>query len=412
MADEWIVSIDIGSSKIAVVVAEEKLDRLHVIGYTQANSSGVEKGLITNPDLVSSVIKKIINKVGESCDKNLDNSNASINISDNRLTVTNHSSRVLTKGSGKITQKKMSEAIETSSAVLGIANNEVLHSVVNNFIINEDTPDSLITNQPIGMQARTIRANMHIVSVAERNVDSVIQSVSNSGLGVAQVVLDSMAISEAYITEEEKEDGVCLVDIGAGVTNFSIFKNGGITHSAVIQLGGENITKDIVYAFGTSFEEAEDLKIKHGHVKNNLLTEEKLIQFSQGPNSQECYLSNYDLIEAIKKSYLKLFASVKKDINKQAKCRLKAGFVLTGGASKIPGCAEFFMKSSRTKTKLGRVNEQKITGNVNMISDSTYASALGLLLYEADESHLEVVQSQENLGISRWIKGKLKLGEF
>jgi Actin-like ATPase involved in cell division len=106
MADEWIVSIDIGSSKIAVVVAEEKLDRLHVIGYTQANSSGVEKGLITNPDLVSSVIKKIINKVGESCDKNLDNSNASINISDNRLTVTNHSSRVLTKGSGKITQKK------------------------------------------------------------------------------------------------------------------------------------------------------------------------------------------------------------------------------------------------------------------------------------------------------------------
>jgi len=136
------------------------------------------------------------------------------------------------------------------------------------------------------------------------------------------------------------------------------------------------------------------LKIEHGHVRVNLPKEDKLIEFFQNHNSQERYLSSYDLIEVVKKSYSKLFSDIRKEINNK-KYNLKAGFVLTGGASKIPGCAELFMKSTSTKTKLGRVNENRITGNVAIISNPIYASALGLLLYEGNESYLEVVQSQK-----------------
>ena len=405
MADEFIISIDIGTSKTVVMVAEEVKGKLQVKGYAENPSLGVDKGLITDIDLVSKVIKKTMKEVGESCDRNLSNANVSINISDACLSVINHSSPLRIKG--KITKNKVISAIELASAVTIPANNAELHSVVNDFIINDGSPDSLVTHQPIGMEAQTLKANMHIVSVSERNVENVMRGISTSDLGAKQIVLDSMAISEAYISKEEKENGVCLVDIGAGVSNFSIFIKGGLAYSAIVPLGGNKITEDIAYAFDTSLEQAESLKIEHGHVQVSLPKEDKLIEFFQNHNSQERYLSSYDLIEVVKKSYSKLFSDIRKEINSK-KYNLKAGFVLTGGASKIPGCAELFMKSTSTKTKLGRVNENRITGNVAIISNPIYASALGLLLYEGNESYLEVVQLSEKTGLLDKIKGKFR----
>ncbi len=409
MADEWFVSIDIGSSKIAVVIAEEKADKLYVKGYATNKSSGVDKGLITNTDKVSKVIKKTIKEVGQKCDINPTNANVVVNISDNNLSTINHASRIKVRGS--VSQKDVDSAKEASSVVVVPAINEILHSIVNNF----ETDDGLITAQPIGIKSQTLTASMHMVSVSKHSIDKVRESISKSELGATEIVLDSLAVSEAYIADEEKESGVCLIDIGAGVSNFSIFKDGGIVYSGIVNSGGEEVTKDIANAFNIPFDIAEELKKEHGRAQIKLPMEDKLIKFSKKNNSQENYLSSFDLIEVIEKSYLNLFSLIKRDINniridkKKKKYRLDKGFVLTGGGSKIADCAELFFKSSRTKTKLAQVNENKITGNVSMISNPIYATSLGLLLYEEDESYAEVGQSSINqgfLGKIRSIKEK------
>ncbi|SFV80579.1 Cell division protein FtsA [hydrothermal vent metagenome] len=415
--NNFLVSIDIGSSKIVVLLAEEINGRLEVFGHAKGDSAGVKKGLIVDVEQASQAIKKVAEDAYLSC--NTDFLNVSVNISDPHLTVINREGQITVSGN-KITEQDIESAIKIARAVPTPTNKQVISSVSNRYTLDKDpiTHQGNMVEQPIGQEAKTLEVSMHIVTVSNQCVNTIDQSIRKSNLGLSNIVLNSMASSEPCITQDEKDSGVCLIDIGSGVTNLSVFTQGGITHSAVIQEGGDQITEDIAYAFDTSFEEAERLKIDYGCAQRKLIRQDKLVLFQQidDPEDAERYLSHQSLVEVIEQSYLTLFSHITKNLKDQNLCSrtvIKSGFVLTGGATKIVGCDELLLSYSRIRTKFGRVNIDKITTKKvqfeKNLKDPVYACALGLLLFEPNEADFREKQLNKQGNFLGKIKEHLSL---
>jgi len=407
--NNFLVSVDIGSSKIVILLAEEINGRLEVFGHAKGESAGVKKGLIVDVEQASQAIKRVAEDAYLSC--NTDFHNVSVNISDPHLTVINREGQITVSGN-KITEQDIESAIKIARAVPTPTNKQVISSVSNRYTLDKDpiTHQGNMVEQPIGQEAKTLEVSMHIVTVSNQCVNTIDQSIRKSNLGLSNIVLNSMASSEPCITQDEKDSGVCLIDIGSGVTNLSVFTHGGITYSTVIQVGGDQITEEIAYAFNTSFEEAERLKIDHGNAQVKSIREDKLIKFQQIDDHKDHYhyLSHQSLIEVIEQSYLELFSRIRQNLKSQKLYRsLKSGFVLTGGASKIFGCDELLLSCCRIRTKLGRVNLDRITAERGIL-DPVYTCALGLLLYEPDESDLRGVQSDNERNLFGKIKQQFK----
>jgi cell division protein FtsA len=404
MADSnFIVSVDIGSRKIVVLLADEENGKFTVTGYAIGDSAGVKKGVIVDVEQASQAIKKVAQAACSSCDvKGI--MNVSTNISDPHLTVINRDGHTFLP-TNEVSEGNVKSAVKNACGIPTPTNKQVISSVINYFTLDKDltTYQGIVTKHPVGQTATNLEVNMHIVTVSNQCVNAIEQSIRGSGFGLNNIVLNSMASSEIYITQDEKDNGVCLIDIGAGVTNLSVFTKGGITYSAVIQNGGDQITQDIVYAFNTSFEEAERLKLEHGNAQVKSIREDKLVPFQQidDPDQSERYLSQQSLVEVIEQSYSTIFSSIKKVLQSQKLNRsLKSGFVLTGGATKIKDCDALMLNCVSVRTKLGRVNVDKITTKKLQFEDSlkdpVYACALGLLLFEPNESDFNFREEQTN----------------
>jgi len=407
--NNFIASVDIGSHKIVVLLAEEINGRLEVFGHGVSKSAGVKKGLINNVEQAAKAIKAAAKEAHLSC--NTDFKNVSVNISDPHLTVINREGQIFISGD-KISKQDLDAAIKTALAVPTPTNKQVINSVSNCYTLDKDpiTYQGVVVDQPIGQEAKTLEVAMHIVTVSNQCVNAIDQSIREGGLGLHNIVLNSMASSETYITQDEKDEGVCLIDIGSGVTNLSVFTKGGITYSAVIQNGGDQITQDIVDAFDTSFKEAERLKLKYGNAQVKSIREDRLIKFQQIDDSKdyEHYLSHQSLVEVIEQSYLNLFSQIRQNLKSKKLYRsLKSGFVLTGGASKIKDCDALLLNYFRIRAKQGRVNADRITAERSIL-EPEYACALGLLLFEYDVSDLRVVQSDNESNIFGKIKQQFK----
>ena len=407
MADSnFIASIDVGSRKIVVLLADEENGRFTVTGYAIGESAGVKKGVIVDVEQASQAIKKVAEAACSSCDiKGF--FNVSTNISDPHLTVTNRDGQIFLP-TNEVAEDDVRTAVKNACGIPTPTNKQVINSVINHFVLDKDTEtgQGVVTDQPIGQKATNLEVNMHIVMVSNQCVNAIDQSMRKSGFGLNNIVLNSMASSEVYLTKDEKDSGICLVDIGAGVTNLSVFTKGGITYSAVIQKGGDQITEEIAYAFDTSFEEAERLKIEYGDAQTKSIREDKLILFVQAdddPDQSEHYLSHQSLVEVIEKAYLELFSLVKKDLQSHKLDRLlKSGLVLTGGASKIKDCDALMLKYFNVRTKLGCINTEKITTKKvqfeNSLKDPVYACALGLLLFEPNKSDFRETEANNKGG--------------
>ena len=406
MADNnFIASIDIGSSKIAVFLADEENGRMRVFGHAIGRSSGVRKGVIHDIEQASKVIKSLVNKTFLSQGNRFHN--VSVNISDPHLTVINREGPV-SVSNGTVSQKDLDSAIQTASAITTPANKQIITNLVNRYTLDKDpiTHQGIDIDQPLGQEAKTLEVSMHIVTASNQCIGAIEQSVSNSNLGIHNIVLNSMASSEACLSQEDKDNGVCLVDIGSGVINLSVFTRGGITYSSVIQEGGDRVTEAIMYAFGASFKEAERLKTAFGKAQSKLIREDALVRFQQADDVEgaQRYLSLQSLVEVIEQAYMELFELIKKDLKAQNMLQLiKSGFVLTGGATKIQGCDNLMLSHFKIRTKHAIIDTNKITADVKLLQPE-FACALGLILYD-DEPDLEVVEQSKNDNFFNKLKG-------
>ena len=396
--NHFVASIDIGTEKIALLVAErEDDDHLRIIGYNVCQSKGVRKGSIFSIDALSRQLSKLIKNTEESF--GIDLALFRVNISDTHLTCID--------GKGKVPINEFVSAddldavLESAMAISTPTNKEKLHIIKKKFTINE----TVVVDDPMDMEAEVLESKVHIITVSSSSVRNVENCLKQSDLEVDKIVLNSIAKSQALLTQEDKNSGVCLLDIGAGVTSYSVFKEEGIVQSGIIAMGGDEVTQSIAYAFDTSLEEAKRLKENYGAAKTLLLSDDKFIDFTQANSKEERQLSSLDLSEVIEETYREIFEALKNELkHHNLDTIIKSGFVLCGGGSEINFVEELVRDFFSKRVKIGKIQRSRISGLEAILTDYRYTGSIGLLLHEGDLSKAKFIVSNGNNGVM----GKLK----
>ena len=396
--NHYEASIDIGTEKIALLVAEKEDDgHLRIIGHNVSPSEGVRKGSLYSIDSLVRVIAKLIDQTQKSF--NLKLVRARVNISDTHLSCSDGKGKVSI--SDMVTLEDIDSVLESAMAMSTPTNKEKLHIIKKKFTINE----TVVIDNPIDMEAEVLESKVHIVTVSSSSIRNIERCLEQSELEVDKIILNSIAKSNAILTQEDKDSGVCLVDIGAGVTSYSVFSDEGIVRSGVIAFGGDEVTQEIAYAFDTSLEEAKRLKENYGSAKSSSISEEKFIDFIQSTNKNEHQLSSLELAEVIETSYREIFILLKNELkHHNLDGIIKSGFVLCGGASKINFIEELVRDFFSKRVKIGQIQRSRISGLETILTDYKFTGAIGLLLHQGDLSKAEYIESNK----SNSVIGKLK----
>jgi len=287
--NHFLASIDIGTENISLLVADREDDNhLRIIGHNVCPSKGVRKGSIFSIDSLSKQIKNLLKDTEESFGFKVDFSR--VNISDTHLTCIDGKGKVPVDET--VSSEELDSVLESAMAISTPTNKEKLHIIKKKFTINE----TVVVDNPMDMEAEVLEAKVHIITVSSSSMRNVENCFKQSNLEVEQngIVLNSIAKSQAVLTEEDKNSGVCLLDIGAGVTSYSVFQEEGIVHSGVIAMGGDEVTQSIAYSFDTSLEEAKRLKEVYGVAKSLPQSDDKFIEFVQVNKKEEHQLSSLD----------------------------------------------------------------------------------------------------------------------
>ena len=396
--NHFVASIDIGTEKIALLVAErEDDDHLRIIGHNVCPSRGVRRGSIFSIDSLSREISKLIKNTEESF--GIDLALFRVNISDTHLTCID--------GKGKVpvnefvSTEDLDAVLESAMAISTPTNKEKLHIIKKKFTINE----TVVVDDPMDMEAQVLESKVHIITVSSSSVRNVENCLKQSELEVDKIVLNSVAKSQALLSQEDKNSGVCLLDIGAGVTSYSVYREEGIIQSGIIAMGGDEVTQSIAYAFDTSLEEAKRLKENYGVAKTLPQSDDKFIDFIQANNKEERQLSSLDLSEVIEESYREIFEELKNDLkHHNLDTIIRSGFVLCGGGSEIGSIEELVRDFFSKRVKLGKIQRSRISGLEAILTDYRYTGSIGLLLHEGDLNKAKFIVS--NGGKS--VMGKLK----
>ena len=399
----FVASIDIGTEKIALLAADiEDSGQLRIIAHNFCSSDGVKKGSLFSIDSLARVITKLIEKTKKDfgCKVEL----VRINISDTHLTCTDGKGKVSIDEA--VTSQDLDSVLESAMAMSTPTNKEKLHIIKKKFTINENE----VVDNPIEMEAEVLESKVHIVTVSSSSIRNIERCLEQSELAAEKIVLNSIAKSHALLSQEDKDSGVCLVDIGAGVTSYSVYNEEGIVRSGIIAIGGDEVTQEIAYAFDTSLEEAKRLKENYGVARSATLNEDKFIHFTQ--NKKEHQLSSLELSEVIEEAYREIF----KLLNNELKHHnlfgvIKSGFVLCGGGAQINSIVELVRDFFSKRVKIGQIQRDRISGLETILTDYKFTGAIGLLLHEEDLNTNELATSKTDRNVIDKLK-KVIVGKF
>jgi len=398
--NDYIASIDIGTDKIVVLVAEKTDDdKLRIIGHNISPSDGVRKGSISAIDPLSRAISKALDQIDRSF--KLEIGLVRVNLSDTHLTCSDgYGRQPITE---VVTSDDVDKVLASASAIPTPTNKEKLHTIKKKFIIDENH----IVDDPERMEAEVLESKVLIVTVSSASVRNIENCLKKCDLMLEKdgIVLDSIANSEAILTQEEKDGGVCLIDFGAGVTSYSVFHDEGIVYNGVISMGGDDITQDIAVAFDTSFEEAKRLKEDYGCAKSSIINNEQFVEFVQATNKDSHHLSSLQLSEVIEEAYVYILSTLKNELrHHNLEANIKSGFVLCGGGAQAMGCEVLVREFFTRRVKIGVVQRDRISGLETILMDYRYASSIGLLLYQEDLSQEDFIMSRRRGGVIEKIK--------
>ena len=352
------------------------------------------KGSISAIDPLSRAISKVVDQTQKSFD--LEIGLVRVNLSDTHLTcIDGYGRHPITE---VVTSDDVDKVLASASAIPTPTNKEKLHTIKKKFIIDEN----LIVDNPEGMEAEVLESKVHIVTVSSASVRNIENCLKKCDLMVEKngIVLDSIANSEAILTQEEKDGGVCLIDFGAGVTSYSVFNEEGIVHSDVISMGGDDITMEIAVAFDTSIEEAKRLKEDYGCAKSSIINNEQFVEFVQAANKDTHHLSSLQLSEVIEEAYVDILSTLKNELRHQnLEANIKSGFVLCGGGAQALGCEELVREFFTRRVKIGVVKRNRVTGLEAILIDYRYAGSIGLLLHQEDLPQIDFIRSNGKNGV-------------
>ncbi len=369
-----IVGLDIGTSKIACIVAEAAPDgKIDVIGIGTHASKGLRKGVVVNIESTVESIRLAVEEAELMAGVNIQSVYAGI--AGSHIRGYNSHGVVATKN-GEVTQEDVDRVIDAARAMNIPADQKILHILPQEFII--DGQDGI--KEPVGMSGVRLEARVHIVTGAVSSAQNIIKCCNRCDLDVADMVLEQVASAEAVLDQEEKDMGVVLVDIGGGTTDIAVFLNGAITHTAVIPIGGDHLTNDLVIGLRTSAREADKLKRKYGACMTSLVSPEEQIEIPSVGGRPPRPMPRQVMAQILEPRVEELFEMIKGELERSGYQELvAAGIVLTGGSSLLDGMIELAEEVFDMPVRLGRPTG--VGGLVDVVSSPVYATGVGLVLY-------------------------------
>ncbi|MBC2695020.1 MAG: cell division protein FtsA [Desulfobacteraceae bacterium] len=373
--EEIIVGLDIGTTKICAVVGEISGDEINIVGIGTHPSIGLRKGVVVNIESTVESIKKAVEEAELMAGCEI--SSVYAGIAGGHITGFNSRGIVSVKGS-EITELDVARVIDASRAVAIPMDREVIHVLPQEFIVDDEAG----IQNPVGMAGVRLEAKIHIVTGAVTSAHNIVKCANRSGLDVCDIVLESLASGEAVLTDEEKELGVGLIDLGGGTSDLAIFCNKNIRHTFVLALGGNNLTNDLAIGLHAPLGESEKLKKKYGTcVAKNISSEETIdVPGIGGRKSRK--LSRQILGEILEPRMEEIFKLLNREIYKAGMEKLiSSGIVLTGGTSLLNDVIEIAESVFNFPTRLGK--PMGISGLVDVVNNPMYATGVGLVIYGA-----------------------------
>jgi cell division protein FtsA len=371
---DLMVGIDIGTSKVVAIVGEITTDgKINVIGLGTHPSQGMKRGVVVN---IESAVSSIQNAVEEAeLMAGCQIYSAFTGIAGSHIRSIN-SHGIVAIRDREVTQSDVDRVIDAAKAVAIPADQKILHILPQEFII--DNQDSI--REPIGMSGVRLEAKVHIVTGAVSAAQNIVKCLKRCGLVASDIVLEQFASSQSILAEDEKELGVCMIDIGGGTTDIAIFTDGSIRHTAVIPIAGDQVTNDVAIALRTPARNAEEIKLKYACALQDLADTNQMIDIPTVGDRPGRHLSKRALAEVVEARYEELFTLVATEIRRSGlEDLIAAGIVLTGGASKVEGAVELAERVFKMPVRLG--TPQFVTGLPDVINNPVYATGVGLLIY-------------------------------
>ncbi len=373
-----VVGLDIGTSKIVAIVAELKPEGgFEIIGMGSHQSRGLKKGVVVNIETTVNAIQRALEEAELMADCKI--REVYTGIAGNHIKSFNSQGMVAIKDK-EVTQMDIDRVIETAKAVQIPNDQQILHVLNQEFIIDgqEDV------REPLGMSGVRLEVKVHIVTGAVSAAQNIIKCVRRCGLEVNDLILQPLASSVAVLSEDEKDLGVCLVDIGGGTTDMAVFTHGAIRHTAVIPIAGDQITNDIAMALRTPTKDAEDIKQRFGCALSQLADPQDMVEVPGVGDRSSRQLSRKTLAEVIEPRVEELYSLVQAELRRSGyEELLSSGVVLTGGSSAMQGMVELGEEIFHMPVRIGM--PQYAGGLAEVVRSTRYATGVGLLITGADE---------------------------
>lgn len=369
-----IVGLDVGTSKIVAIVGEVADDNeIEIIGIGQHPSRGLKKGVVVNIDSTVHSIQRAVEEAElmSGCEIH----SVYAGIAGNHIRSINSHGIVAIRDK-EVTQDDIDRVIDAARAVAIPADQKIIHILPQEFVI--DNQEGI--REPIGMSGVRLEAKVHIVSGAMSATQNIIKCVRLCDLEADELILEQLASSEAILTQDEKELGVCLVDIGGGTTDIAIFTEGAIRYTAVIPIAGDQVTNDIAVAMRTPTQYAEDIKIKYACALAKLANSEEMIEVPSVGARPPRLLARQTLADVVEPRYEELLTLVQGVIRRSGyEDLIAAGIVLTGGSAKMDGAIELAEEVFHMPVRLGY--PRYVSGLSDVVRNPIYATGVGLLLF-------------------------------
>tara|TARA_R110000772_G_scaffold155141_3_gene266201 strand:+ start:11276 stop:12505 length:1230 start_codon:yes stop_codon:yes gene_type:complete len=399
-----IVGLDIGTSMVKAVVGELLDDGgISVIGVGSHPSKGMDKGGVNDLNMVVQSVQRAMSEMELMADCRV--SSVFMSISGRHVQCQNESGMVPINNK-EVTQEDVDNVIHAARSVPIAAERRLLHVLPQEFTI--DVQEGI--KNPIGMSGVRMEAQAHIITCADDMAKNLVKCVERCDLTTDQLIFSSLASSYAVLTDDEKELGVCVVDIGGGTIDIVIYTDGAIRHTAVVPAAGNQITSDIAKIFRTPISHAEDIKINYACALKDMVSMEENIEVHSVGGRPSRAMSRHTLAEVIEPRYQELFELVQKEIrNSGFEEQIAAGIVLTGGTAKMEGAVEFAEEIFQMPVRVGE--PLFIKGLSEYVEDPTFATAIGLLQYGKEHIAAKTAaKSKTSEGvwerIQSWFKGE------
>ncbi len=370
--NDLVVGIDVGTTKVCTIVGEVRPDEIFVVGSGIEPNKGMRKGIVNDISLLSAAISASVHKAEKS--SGYDISRAFVSIAGN------HTSSLTSRGAiGLITNRGVREedldkAIDAARAIAIPHNREVLHVIPRTYAL--DGNDRI--RSPIGMHGFRLEVDVHIITVSSTSIQNLEQAIQSAGVYPDRFILNPLASGDIVLTEQERESGAVLIDIGGGTTDLAVFIDGTVWYSAVLAVGGELITNDITHWMHVPFDVAEAVKLQYGNAQQSAVSQVETFLVQPFGEGMPMEVKHSDLAMVIEARVTELFEFVQAEIKRSGyDGLLRAGVVLTGGCAQLPGIREVAAEVLDCPVRIAK--PEKLTGMADALRSPAYSTGVGLL---------------------------------